>query len=107
MEKTKLPNSQSALILGISSIITACCCFNLVGVVLGIIGLVNANKAIALYNQNPEMYTGINNANTGKTTSIIGIVIGALSLFWLLYIIYTGQFNLIMEQYQQDFGVEI
>lgn len=33
MDKEKLPHSQSALTLGIVSIIVACCCFNIIGIV--------------------------------------------------------------------------
>ena len=101
MYKEELPHSQNALILGILSIVTACCCFNFVGVILGIIGLSQANKAIAIHEADPDQYDGINNANTGRTTSIIGIVIGALSLLWVVYIFSTGQWNVIIEQYQQ------
>ncbi len=101
MYKEKLPNSQSALILGILSIFTACCCFNIIGIIIGLIGLNNANKAIAIHNNDPNQYDGINNAKTGKTTSIIGIVIGVLSLVSFIYVLSTGQFDLIIEQYQE------
>jgi len=101
MYKEKLPNAQSALILGIVSIFTACCCFNIVGIIIGLIGLSNANKAIAIHNENPDQYDGINNANTGRTTSIIGIVIGVISLLWFIYILSTGQWDVMFEQYQQ------
>ena len=55
MYKEKLPYSQSALILGISSIITACCCWGVIGIILGIIGLNNANKAIRIHEEDPDM----------------------------------------------------
>lgn len=101
MEKQKLPHSQSALILGIVSIVTACCCNGVPGLILGFIGLNKAKKAIAIHNENPEQYEGINNANTGKTTSIIGLVIGALSTIWLIYVISTGQWGEMMDQYRE------
>jgi len=101
MDKEKLPHSQSALILGIVSIFTACCCFNIVGIIIGIIGLSQAKKAMAIHNNDPNQYDGINNAKTGKTTSIIGIVIGVISLIWLIYMMSTGQWNVMIEQYQQ------
>jgi len=78
LRKEKLPYSRAALILGISSIFTAFCCFGITGVILGIIGLNNAKQAIALQEANPQQYTGISNANTGKTTSVIGIIFGIL-----------------------------
>ncbi len=101
MDKEKLPHSQSALILGIVSIFTACCCFNIVGIIIGIIGLSQAKKAMAIHNNDPNQYDGINNAKTGKTTSTIGIVIGVISLIWLIYMMSTGQWNVMIEQYQQ------
>jgi Ni/Fe-hydrogenase subunit HybB-like protein len=99
--KEKLPHSQAALILGIVSIVTACCCYGFIGIITGIIGLLQANKAIAIHNENPDLYQGINNAKTGKTTSIIGIVVGTLALIWVIYIFSTGQYEVMMEQYQE------
>jgi len=101
MNKEKLPYSQSALVLGIVSIFTACCCWGIIGVILGLIGLSNANKAIKVHNENPDMYDGINNAMTGKTTAIIGIVIGSIFVLVFVYLMNTGQYQIMMEQYQQ------
>lgn len=81
MEKQKLPNSTAVLVLGILSIVLACCC-SIFGSILGVIGLVLANKATALYNVNPDQYDGFNNVKTGKILSIIGIVLGVLSLIY-------------------------
>lgn len=99
MYKEKLPHSQSALILGICSIFTACCCWGIIGVIVGVIGLINANKAIAIHYEFPDQYDGINNAQTGKTTSIIGIIIGILSMTWLFYIFSTGDYQYMYEEY--------
>ena len=101
MVKEKLPYAQSALIFGILSIFTACCCGGVIGLIFGLIGLSNSKKAIAIHYKNPEMYDGINNANTGRITSIIGIVIGAISTIWLIYLLNTGQYEIMIEQYQQ------
>ena len=81
MEKQKLPNSTAALVLGILSIVLSCCC-SIFGSILGVIGLVLANKATTVYNENPSQYDGFNNVKTGKILSIIGIVLGILSLVW-------------------------
>lgn len=78
MDKQKLPHAQSALILGISSIVTACCCYGIIGAILGVIGLIQANKAIAIFTENSDQYETVSNAKTGKVTSIIGIVLGLL-----------------------------
>ncbi|MCK5638599.1 MAG: DUF4190 domain-containing protein [Flavobacteriaceae bacterium] len=104
MVKEKLPNSQSGLIFGILSIFTACCCGGVIGLIFGFIGLSKSNKAIAIHSENPDMYDGINNANTGRITSIIGLIIGAISTIWLIYLLSTGQYEMMIEQYQQ--GIE-
>ena len=90
MEKQKLPHAQSSLIFGIFSIVTACCCFGLPGVILGFIGLNNSKKAMAIYNEDPSLYTGEGNANTGKITSIIGIAIGILAVLQFIYSVASG-----------------
>ena len=108
MERQKLPHSQSSLILGIISIVTACCCWGLPGIILGFIGMNEAKKAKALHDENPEMYDGVNNANTGKITSIIGLVLGVIILVsYIIFIISVGgidgymeKVNEMMEQYQ-------
>ncbi len=100
MEKQKLPHSQAALILGIISIVTACCCYGLPGLILGFIGMKEAKKAKAIHEENPEMYTGLNNAETGRITSIIGVVIGGLAVVWLIYVVSTGQWGEVMQQYK-------
>lgn len=101
MEKQKLPHSQSALILGVISIVTACCCNGVPGLILGIIGMMQAKKAKAIHDANPDMYDGIKNAETGRITSIIGLVIGGLATLWLIYLISSGKYGEMMEQYQE------
>ena len=103
MEKQKLPNSQGALILGIASILsTFCCCFIPgPGIILGLIGMNSAKKAKAIHDENPETYTGINNANTGNLTSKIGLIIGIIILIWFVYRIATTDLDQIMEQYKE------
>ena len=99
MYKEKLPYAQSALILGISSIITACCCWGVIGIILGIIGLSNANKAIRIHEEDPHAFDGVNNAQTGKTTAIIGIVIGVLLMIWHIYTFSTGDYEIFFEEF--------
>jgi len=98
MEKQKLPNATSSLVFGIVSIVTACCCFGLPGVIFGVIGLNQSKKAIALNEEDPTLYDGVGNANTGKITSIIGIVLGALAILQILFSIFiSGTFGEQME----------
>lgn len=79
MEKQKLPNSTTVLVLGIITLL-GCCCNGLPGVVTGIIALVLAKKDTELYNQNPSEYDGFQNIQTGKVLAIIGLVLSALAL---------------------------
>ena len=81
MEQQKLPNSQGVLILGILCIPFCCCLWGVVGLILGIIALVLAKKATALYNENPEQYTGYSNVKTGKMLAYIGVALGVI---WLI-----------------------
>ncbi|SHF55179.1 M penetrans paralogue family 26 [Salegentibacter echinorum] len=91
MQKQQLPNSTLILIFGILSII-GCCCYGLVGIIFGIIALVMAKRATAIYNANPELYTGYNNVKTGKILAIIGLVLSILSLIGTIasFIMYGG-----------------
>lgn len=84
MENQKLPNATAVLILGIFSILT-CCCWGVIGLILGIVALVLAKKDTALYNANPTMYTDYKNLNTGRILAIIGIVLSTIYLIWTIY----------------------
>ncbi|MCQ2277642.1 MAG: hypothetical protein MJZ87_11980 [Bacteroidales bacterium] len=71
------PYAVASLILGIFSLLTGCL---FVGLILGIIGLVLANKGTALYIQDPAKYKGYGMLHAGKVLSILGIVFGAIGL---------------------------
>ena len=103
MEKQKLPKAQGSLILGISSIVSIfCCCFIPgPGIILGLIGMNSAKQAKATYEENPDMYTGINNANTGAIISKIGLILGILMLIWVVYRLTTMDMDQFMEQYKE------
>ena len=45
MEKQKLPNATTSLVLGILSIVT-CICYGVIGLPLGIIAFILGNKAM-------------------------------------------------------------
>lgn len=76
----------------------------MIGIILGIIGLVNANKAIRIHEDDPEIFDGINNARTGKTTAIIGIVIGVISMIWYIYIFSSGDYQVLFEEFNNISG---
>lgn len=74
-----LPNATASLVLGILSIVF-CFTYGVVGVVLGIIGLVLANKDRRLYHSNPDAYSydSYKNVNAGRTCAIIGLILSGL-----------------------------
>lgn len=82
-----LPNSTGVLVLGILSIVF-CFCYGLIGLTLGIIALVMANKANKLYLENPHTYSesSFKNMKAGKVCAIIGVCLS--SLYLVVIIIY-------------------
>jgi membrane glycosyltransferase len=85
MEKQKLPNATAVLILGILSILT-CCCWGIIGLILGIVAMVLAKKDMKLYRENPELYSGYPNLNTGKILAVIGIILSTIYLIFTVYL---------------------
>lgn len=84
-----LPNATTVLVLGIISIVGAFCYG--IGIILGIIGLVLANKDRKLIDANPDTFSqgSVSNLRAGRICSIIGIVVGAIFLIVIvLYLIY-------------------
>ena len=84
-----LPNATAALVLGIISIVGAFCYG--IGIILGIIGLVLANKDKKLIDANPDTISqgSISNLRAGRICSIIGIVVGGIFLIVIaIYLIY-------------------
>ncbi len=87
-----VPNSAAVLVLGILSIVL-CFCYGLIGMTLGIIALVLASKGISIYKANPNAYslTSYNNLKAGKICAIIGVVLSAIYLiFIVIYILILG-----------------
>lgn len=76
---TPLPNATAVLVLGILSIVI---CF-----ICGIIALVMANKDLALYRNNPGLYSeaSYNNIKAGRICAIIGLALQGIGL--LIYIV--------------------
>jgi uncharacterized membrane protein len=97
----KLSADPTALILGILSLVIVllgCCCGFLViiSLILGIVGLVLANKSLAEFYQNSENYSvqSQKNVYAGKVLSIIGIALSGLFIM---------VFAVFMFFYQQNF----
>lgn len=90
MNQQKLPNATAVLVLGIISIV-GCCCYGVVGLICGIIGLVLAKKDDALYSANPTLYSDYHNLKTGKILCYIGLALSALSLIYMIVMLtYVG-----------------
>ena len=98
MEERKLPNATAVLVLGLLSIFT---CFVVgIGLALGIVGIILANKDTKLYNENPELYTNYSNLNVGRVFSMIGTVLGAIILIFNIYLFSLGEKG--MEEFRQN-----
>lgn len=84
-----VPNSAAVLVLGILSIVF-CFCYGFIGLVLGIIAIVLAGKANAIYNENPSNYTlsSFNNVKAGKICAIIGTILSALMLVYVIVVFF-------------------
>ncbi|MFK7782584.1 CCC motif membrane protein [Psychroserpens sp.] len=93
----QLPNSTLILVFGILSIVT-CCCYGVLGLILGIITIVLAKKATAIYAENPESYSGFQNVKTGKILAIIGIILSALYLIMTIWMISTFGWETMQDQ---------
>ena len=88
MEKQKLPNGTLILVFGILSILS-CCCYGIISIILGSVGLYLSGKDIALYKENPELYSNYSNVNIGRVLNIIGIVLGVIYLIYMIWMIST------------------
>jgi M penetrans paralogue family 26 len=97
-QPANLNNATASLVLGIISIVTGLCYISaIVGVVCGIIGLVLSNKDRSYYRSAPEMYSqsSYSQSNAGRTCSIIGLILSALWLLFILaMIIFVGRIGL-------------
>lgn len=99
MNNNTLPADPSSLILGIVALvigIAGCCCYGIIAIVpliLGIIGLVMANRSIKEYDANPEGFSAVSRSNmvTAKVINIIAVVLnGILFLFFGIILLIYG-----------------
>lgn len=88
MNQEPLPGASTAMTMGIIGVITPFVCCGPFAMIFGIIGLSNAKKAEKLYMANPGVYSGYDNAKTGKTLSYISI--GISIVFLIFTILYFG-----------------
>ena len=99
MIENKLPADPSALVLGIVALVigfAGCCCygiFAIIPLILGIVGMVMANKSIKEYALHPEAFSRSSRANVGtaKVINIIAVVFNALVvLFFIGVVVFYG-----------------
>lgn len=85
MPQQNLPNATISLVLGILSI-PGCCCYGILGLILGIIAWVLAKSDIKKFNLYPGVYSesSLKNAKAGKVCGIIGTILGALYLLVII-----------------------
>jgi Trk-type K+ transport system membrane component len=91
MEKQKLPNANTILILSILSVIT-CCCYGVIGIVLAVVALQKAKKEEQLYLENPAQYLNIGTVNAARIIAFIGITLSAIYLAFTIYLwVFVGE----------------
>lgn len=83
-----LPNATTSLVLGILSLV-GCFLYAVPGFILGIIGLVLANKDRKLYQLNPGMFSAASysNSNAGRICSLIGVILSSICLLFVVIVI--------------------
>ncbi len=99
--RQKLPNDPLAMILAILSI-PMCCCWG-IGIVPGIIAFVMARKGLTEYSTNSHLYDASSqkNMNTAKILAIVGMILGALYLVYIIVMIATGGMAAYQEQMRE------
>lgn len=93
--KDNLPNASTVLTLGIIGVVLfvmLCWCYGVIAIVtliIGIIGLVMANRSISTYRKNPNDYSrsSYNNVSIGRILSIINVVLSGLVCFAFLILL--------------------
>lgn len=101
----KLPNTHTAFILSIVSLFLGCCCGGtILTLILSGTSLYLAKKDQELYQTNPSLYANYSENRTTSILSIIGIIIGLLSLIASIYGMVTGAFDDSLRLLEERFG---
>ena len=89
------------MVLGIISI-ALCWCYGLFGLASGIVALILAQKANAVYEENPDAYTlaSYNNLKAGKICAIIGTILSGLVVAYVIivFLIYGAALSYIFSE---------
>lgn len=79
------PKGTMILVLGILSIVLGC---GVVGLVLGIVTMVQSKPVLAEIDANPAAYNNRQQVNIGRICGIVGLIVGIVAIvFWIIYII--------------------
>lgn len=79
------PKGTQILVLGILSVVLSC---GVIGLVLGIIAMVQSKPVLAEIDANPAAYNNRQQVNIGRILGIIGLILGILSIvYWIIMII--------------------
>ena len=65
------------------------------------IALFLVKKDEKLYAKNPELYSNFSQVKTAKIIAIIGLVLSVIIVAVYLYLISTGQYDAMLEQYME------
>ena len=95
-----LPNATAVLILGILSIVTCCCFYGLLSLVLAIIAIILAKKDKAQYFANAGMFTegSYKNLNAGRVCAIIGLVLSIIIIIACIIFVAIFGFEMLSDQ---------
>ncbi len=99
----KLPNANTALVLGIISYI-ACCITGIGGVLFSVIALVLTRKDSKTYAQSPDEYYNFSQVKTAKIIAIIGLILSLIVTALLISaIIGAGSFGTFIKEMQEAY----
>nr|WP_321222667.1 CCC motif membrane protein [uncultured Psychroserpens sp.] len=101
MENQKLPNATISMVLAILSFIGCCCTNGIGGLILSGVALFLVKKDEKTYAENPELYSNFQQVKTAKIIAIIGLVLSAIITLVLVYLLATGQYDEMTQQYMQ------
>lgn len=102
MEQQKLTNATTSIVLGIISFIACCISAGIGGIILSGIALYLANRDRAKYLAEPELYANYNQVKTARVIAIIGLILGIITLVWLIInIVSMGGWDAYMDKIQQ------
>ncbi len=104
------PHSTTVLVLGILSIGLFCCCYGIVGLILGIIALILAAQGKSKYSLAPHQYTegSFANLKAGRICAIIGLILSALMFAFMLAAIFSESLAFLSDStYWQEFFDEL